>query len=122
MFWEKFSVLLGESATGIAFWATYANSPGDVYKKSSFFPQYEFPKMTSNRVTRLVVIDIYDRETRGETCGEGTLAELQYQAVAKYGEDGFHCYVEYGNPFDPQQIIGLAHNTVLDIRIEQEGT
>ena len=54
-----FSCLLGESAAGITFWIGYSDKAGGAYQDSSFFAKYEFPKLTPDRVKRLVIIDIY---------------------------------------------------------------
>ena len=120
VFWQKFSCLLGESAEGITFWIGYGDKAGGAYQSSSFFAQYEFPKLTPDRVERLVIIDIYNCSMNtGERCGQGTLAELQNQAMEKYGSAG-NCSEVCGNPSDKQQVSSLA-NTVLDIiREEQE--
>jgi len=122
-FWEKFSCLLGESASGIAFWVGDGDRNGGAYKDTSFFANYEFPKLILARVNRLVAIDIYDCDKNtGEKCGEGTLAELQNQAVEKYGSStGYQCYEVCGDPFDEQQVSSLAAHTLNIIRKEQEG-
>ena len=53
-FWAEFSVLLAQSANGIAFWVGYGNRDGGAYDPNSFFGQYEFPNLN---VKRLVVIE-----------------------------------------------------------------
>ena len=120
IFWQKFSCLLGESATGIAFWVGYGDKIGGAYQDASFFAQYEFPKLTPDRVQRLVVIDLYDCiANTGETCGQGTLARLQSQAVEKYGSAGYQCDEVCGNPSDEQQVSSLANRALGIIRKQQ---
>ena len=66
-------------------------------------------KLTPDRVKRLVVIVMYDcGMNTGEMCGLGTLAELQNEAVEKYGSAGFQCYEVCGDPSDEQQVSSLA--------------
>ena len=43
VFWEKFSCLLGESASGISFWVGYGDRSGGAYHSNSFFANCEFP-------------------------------------------------------------------------------
>ena len=117
-FWEKFSVLLAESATGIVFWVGYGNRDGGAYKPNSFFGLYEFPNMTPQKVKRLVVIDIY--HDNGEQCGQGSLMQLQNRAVNKFVNDGYRCYMIYGDPTDTQEIDMLALKAY-DIIKEQQG-
>ena len=119
MFWAQFSTLLGRSATGVAFWAAYGNKDGKPYNPDSFFAKFEFPNMVN--VNRLVVIDIYNANKVGEKCGQGSLALLQNQAVNKYGNDGYQCYMIYGDPTDAQQVGALATKTYEDIEKEKQG-
>ena len=121
VFWQKFSCLLGESASGTSFWIGYGDKQGGAYQSNSFFANYEFPKLTPDRVNRLVVIDMYDcNSNMGEKCGEGTLAELENQAVEKYGNiTGYQCYEVCGNPQDEQQAPSLANDALRIIRDEQ---
>ena len=120
VFWEKFSCLLGESATGSTFWIGYGDKAGGAYQNSSFFANYEFPKLTSDRVKRLVVIVMYDCSMNtGETCRLGTLVELQNEAMEKYGSAGFQCYEVCGDPSDEQQVSSLADRALEIIREEQ---
>ena len=122
VFWQKFSCVLGESAMGIAFWLGYGDKVGGAYQDSSFFAEYEFPKLTPDRVQRLVVIDMYDCSVNtGEMCGIGTLAKLQRQTVEKYGSAGYQCYEVCGNPSDEQEVSSLANRALDIIRREQGG-
>ena len=85
VFWQEFSCALGESATGIAYWVGYGDRESGAYQSSSFFANYEFPKLTPDRVKRLVIIDVHEcGKDIGEECGEGTLRRLQRQAERKY--------------------------------------
>lgn len=122
VFWQKFSCLFGESASGTSFWLGYGDKQGGAYQSNSFFANYEFPKMTPDRVSRLVAIDMYDcNNNTGEKCGEGTLAELQNQAVEKYGNiTGYRCYKLCGNPQDDKQASSLANFALNIIREEQQ--
>ena len=118
VFWQEFSCLLGESATGITYWVGYGDREGGAYQSSSFFANYEFPKLTPDRVKRLAIINIHkcDNEEIGEDCREGTLRTLQRQAERKYGRRmGAECYEVCGNPWDEQQVPLLANRT-LDIK------
>lgn len=120
VFWQKFSCLLGESAEGISFWVGYGDKQGGAYQDTSFFANYEFPKLTPDRVNRLVVIDMYDCDnSTGERCGEKSLQTLQNQAVEKYGSTGYRCYEVCGNPQDEQQVPSLAEHALDIIRREQ---
>ena len=121
VFWEKFSCSLAESASGISFWVGNGDRTGGAYQSNSFFANYEFPKLTADRVNRLVVIDIFDCDSNtGEKCDEGTLAELQNQAVEKYGNTtGYQCYEVCGNLQDKQQVPSIANNALGIIREEQ---
>ena len=123
VFWQEFSCLLGESATGIAYWVGYGDRDGGAYQSSSFFANYEFPKLTPDRVKRLVIIDIHGcGKDIGEDCGEGTLRRLQRQAERKYGRSmGARCYEVCGNPWDEQQVSSIANDTLDVIREEQKG-
>ena len=47
-FWEKFSILLAESAKGIVFWAGYGKTKNNTYRPNSCFAKYEFPYLTSD--------------------------------------------------------------------------
>lgn len=121
VFWQELSCLLGESTTGITYWVGYGDREGGAYQSSSFFANYEFPKLTPDRVKRLVVVDIHKCGADiGEECGEGTLKKLQRQAERKYGRSaGYACYEVCGNPWDEQQVLSLANDTLDVIRHEQ---
>ena len=108
----------------------YGDREGGAYQSSSFFANYEFPKLISDRVKRLAIINIHDHECGNETeivgdhedCGEGTLRTLQRQAERKYGRSmGAECYEVCGNPFDDQQVLFVANETLGIIREEQRG-
>ena len=116
-FWAKFSVLLAESTTGVAFWVGYGNNKDGAYKPISYFAMFEFPNMTPDRVKRFVVIDIY--HDNGEQCRQGSLLDLRNQAVEKYGSNGYICYMTTGNPDDPNQVNTLANAILHIIRKEQ---
>ena len=123
VFWQEFSCALGESATGIAYWVGYGDREGGAYQSSSFFANYEFPKLTPDRVKRLVIIDVHEcGKDIGEECGEGTLRRLQRQAERKYGRGrGAQCYEVCGNPWEEQQVPSIANDTLDIIREEQKG-
>ena len=117
-FFGQFSCLLAESANGVTFWVGYGERKNGTYQPGTFFSEYEFPKLMSPEVTKLVVIDIH-RLDMGESCGNGTLAQLQNEAVDKFGENGFSCYDVCGDPFDQQEIPDLATKSLEIIRDEQ---
>lgn len=119
MFWAQFSILLGKSATGVAFWAAYGNRDGGAYSPDSFFAKYELPNMV--KVKRLVVIDIYNPNKKGEKCEQGSLALLRNEAVNIYGNDGYQCSVINGDPTDPKQVDTLAAATYAIIQKERQG-
>ena len=130
VFWQEFSCLLAESTTGIAYWVGYGDREGGAYQSSSFFANYEFPKLISDRVKRLAIVNIHDHDCGNETeiigdhedCGEGTLRTLQRQAERKYGRSmGAECYEVCGNPFDEKQVLFVANETLGIIREEQRG-
>jgi len=124
VFWQEFSCHLGESASGIAYWVGYGDRTGGAYQSSSFFANYEFPKLTPDRVKRLVIINVHECDKDiGEQCGEGTLRKLQRQAERKYGRSmGSECYGQVcGNPWDEQQVPSIANDTLDVIREEQRG-
>ena len=115
-FWEEFSVLLAQSANGIAFWVGYGNRDGGAYDPNSFFGQYEFPNLN---VERLVVIDIY--HDNGEQCGQGSLLALENLAVDKFGNNGYRCHTIYGDPTNSQEFYTLAVSAHVVIEEEQQG-
>ena len=123
VFWQEFSCRLGESATGIAYWVGYGDRKGGAYQSSSFFANYEFPKLIPDRVKRLAIINIHEcGNDLGEDCGEGTLRKLQRQAERKYGRRmGAKCYEVCGNPRDEKQVSSIASDTLAIIREEQTG-
>lgn len=123
IFWQQFSCSLGESATGIAYWVGYGDREGGAYQSSSFFANYEFPKLIPDRVKRLVIIDVHECDKDiGEECGEGTLRQLQRQAEKKYGRGmGAKCYEVCGNPWEEPQVPAIANDTLDIIREEQQG-
>ena len=121
VFWQQFSCLLGDSASGTSFWIGYGDKVGGAYQSTSFFANYEFPKLTPDRVNRLVAIDMYNcNSSLGEKCGEGTLIQLQNQAIMKYGSAGYQCYEVCGDPQDEEQVPLLAKDALNIIRNEQE--
>ena len=122
VFWGKFSCSLAESTRGLAFWIGYGNRKGGAYQESSFFANYEFPKLTPDRVNGLVAIDIYDCSlSTGEKCGQGaSLVRLQDEAKEKYGNEGYRCYEVCGNPTVEQQVPSLARSALDIIRNEQK--
>ena len=117
-FFGKFSCLLAESAAGVTFWVGYGERENGTYQPGTFFSEYEFPKLMSSKVTKLAVIDVH-RLDMGESCGNGTLAQLQNEAMEKFGENGFSCYDVCGDPRDQQEIPGLATETLKIISEEQ---
>ena len=120
-FWQAFSNHFGESGWGIVYFIGDGNRETGAYPNISFFASFEFPKLTSDRINRLVVIDIYDcNNSMSEKCGEGTLKILEDQAVTKYGRNmGYSCEAVCGNASDIQQISSLANQTLQIIREEQ---
>ena len=120
-FWETFSCHFGESGRGIVYFIVDGNRKGGAYQNTSFFVKSEFPKLISSRINRLVVIDIYDCNSGTvEKCGEGTLKQLEDQAVGKYGRSvGYHCEVVCGSASDKQKISLLANQTLQIINEEQ---
>ena len=119
-FLGKFSSLLAESATGVAFWVGYGEREGGPYQQGTFFSDYEFPKLVSPEVTKLVVIDAHQLGM-GESCDDGALVQLQDEAREKLGDGGFSCYDLYGNPLDEEDIPALATKTLSIISREQKG-
>ena len=90
-FFVAFSCKLAQSAEGVVFWVGDGERQNGAYRSDSYFAEYEFPKLRSSRVTKLVIIDVH-KEGRGEFCGEGTLATLRNLVLEKFGEDGYACY------------------------------
>ena len=118
-FLGKFSSLLAESATGVAFWVGYGEREGGTYQPGTFFSDYEFPKLMSPEMTKLVVI-IAHRLNMGESCDTGTLVPLQAEAMEKLGDNAFSCYDLYGNPLDEEGTPTLATKTLSIISKEQQ--
>ena len=120
-FWQAYSTHFGEAGRGVVFFIGDGNKDNGVYQNSSFFANFEFPKLNS-RINRLVVIDIYDcNSSIVEKCGEGTLKVLEDKAISKYGKDvGYNCEAVCGNSSDIQEISLLANQTLQIIREEQD--
>lgn len=120
-FWEAFSCHFGESGRGIVFLIVDGNRKGGAFQNTSFFAKFEFPKLISARINRLVVININDCNSKiVEKCGEGTLKQLEDQAVGKYGRGvGYHCEVVCGSASDKQKVALLANDTLQIIKEEQ---
>ena len=119
-FWQAFSSHYGEAGRGVVYFIGDGNRENGVYQNSSFFANFEFPKLNS-RINRLVVIDIYDcNNDMAEKCGEETLKVLEDEAVSKYGKDvGYNCETVCGNASDILDISLLANQTLQIIREEQ---
>ena len=120
-FWKAFSRHFGESAKGIVYLIVDGNRKGGAFQNTSFFAKFEFPKLISSRIDRLVVININDCNSKTvEKCGEGTLKQLEDQAVSKYGRGvGYHCEVVCGNASDNHKVTLLANHTLQIINEEQ---
>ena len=119
-FWQAFSSHFGESGRGIAYYIGDGNRPGGAHQNISFFANFEFPKLISDRINILVVINIYDcNNEMVEKCGEGTLKLLENQALRKYGSLGYDCEVVCGNVLNKQQTSLLANDTERIIRENQ---
>ena len=118
-FWQAFSSHFGESGRGVVYYIGDGNRAEGAYQNTSFFANFEFPKLGA-RISRLVVIDIYDCNSEiVERCGEGTLELLEDLAVSKYGNESYNCEAVCGNTSDEQQISSLTNDTIQIIREEQ---
>ena len=116
-FWQAFSTHFAKSARGIVYFIGNGNRRTGAYQNASFFATFEFPELISDRVNKLVVIDIYNMV---EKCGEGTLKVLKAQAISRYGIDmGYDCEAVCGNASNKQEISLLANQTLEIIRQEQ---
>ena len=119
-FWQAFSSHFGESGRGIVYYIGDGNRAEGAYQNTSFFASFELPKLISDRVNKLVVIDIYDcNNEMVEKCGERTLKVLENRAMSKYGSLGYECEEVCGNTSDVQLISLLANDTLQVIREEQ---
>ena len=119
-FWQAFSNHFGESGRGIVYYIGDGSRAGGAYQNDTFFATFEFPKLISDRVKKLTVIDIYDcNNVMVERCGEGTLEVLQNLTVGKYGTEGYACTAVCGSITDKQQISLLAAKVTRIIKREQ---
>ena len=119
-FWQAFSNRFGELGSGIVYYIGDGSKAGGAYQNNSFFSAFEFPKLISDKVNKLVVVDIYECNNKMvEKCGEGTLEVLKNLAVGKYGTEGYICKAICGSTTNAQQISSLAANVIQIIREEQ---
>ena len=117
-FWKAFSTHFGESGLGIVYFIADGNRKTGAYQNISFFANFEFPNLISDRINRLVVIDVYDCDNNMvEKCGNGTLKVLEDQAVSKYGGNmSYSCETVCGNASNIHNISVLAKQTLKIIR------
>lgn len=122
-FWKAFSSRFGESGNGIVYWIGDGNRKEGAYQNTTLFTEFEFPRIKYPKVYKLVAIVIYDCDERGnetmsEGCGEGTLKELENQAMARFGS--YRCEKVCGNVSDERQISSLSEKCLQIITDEQQ--
>ena len=116
-FWASFSTMLGQRAEGVVFWLAWGERENGTYQNGSFFARYEFPSLSSSRVSKLVVLVVH-HEGMGESCGEGSLITLEALSVAKFGASGYTCYDVIGNVSIMD--MGVVQEIVDTINMEQQ--
>ena len=126
VFWAAFSRMLGRLAEGVVYWVT-PGERGDgkpLYDPDSSFASHELAAMESPRVRKLVAINV--RESgMGETCGEGSLLDLERDVLSK--DIAFECAEVLGdlsrnNTQDLQRMADEVHDIIKKAQEQDDST